>query len=199
MILDMPSVYLSDDEWICFLIKCLKGWTEIQFTPTGGYNKDILKFYDGIIGLLLKQTERFQKDCPEALNMEFVNSWKYQGKIYRVMHSRIVENNKRRRGYSCRLPKVDYHGMISHWTTDYKFEALHKLNPNTKCIILEADTNEHFAFDINCFRKKYDCLEEYTKGEQEIIFPMYKNCITEYHTTINEFIDKKTRGSSFIG
>ena len=154
MIFDMPSVYLSDDEWIYFLIRCLKGWTEIPFSPTNGYNKDVLKFYDGIIGLLLKQTEQFQKEYPDVLSKEFVNAWKYQGKIYRVMHSLIVENNKNKSGYSFRLPNVEYHGMISHWTTDYTFDALHKLSRSTKYIILEADTKEHIAFDVNSFREK---------------------------------------------
>jgi hypothetical protein len=195
MIFDMPSIYLSDDDWIYFLSRCLKGWTEIPLSQTNGYDKDVLKFYDGIIGLLLKQTERFQKMYPNALNTEFVNAWKYQGRIYRVIHSRIEENNRNKSGYSCRLPKVEYHGRITHWTTDYTFYALHKLSRSTKYIILEADTKEHIAFDINGFREKYECLEEYTKGEQEIIFPMYKECIKEYRMTINEFVEMKNKES----
>jgi len=196
MIFDMPNISLTDDDWIYFLIRCLKGWTEIPLSSTNGYDKDTLKFYDGILGLLLKQTEQFEKEYPSALNMDFVNSWKYQGKIYRVMHSQIMENSKNKRGYSYRLPKVDYHGMISHWTIDYTFDALHKLSRCTKYIILEADTKEHFAFDINRFREKNNCFDEYTRREEEIIFPMYKECITEYRMTINEFIDMKNKESS---
>lgn len=197
MIFDMPSIYLEDDEWIYFLFRILKGWTEIPLSSESGYDRDTLQFYDGIIGLLLKQTEQFQKEYPDALDMEFVNAWKYQGKIYRVLHSQVVANNKIKCGYSSKLPKVEYHDMISHWTTDYTFDALlYKLSSSTKYIILEADTKEHFALDINGFREKYECLEEYTKGEQEIVFPMYKECITEYRMTINEFVEMKNKESS---
>lgn len=194
MIFNMPSIHLEDEEWIYFLMRILKGWTEIPLSIDGGYDGETLKFYDGIIGLLLKQTEEIQKEYLDFLNLDFVNAWKYQGKIYRVLHSQVVENNKNKCGYSFKLPKVEYHDMISHWTTDYTFHALlHKLNCSTKYIILEADTKEHFAFDVNRFREKYDYSEKYTQKEQEIIFPMYKEFITEYHMTINEFIKMKNK------
>lgn len=54
------------------------------------------------------------------------------------------------------LPCVDYHGMIAHWTDDYSFPGLmYKLSPEEECIVLEADTKEHIAFDVNGFRKEY--------------------------------------------
>lgn len=194
MIYNMPSIYLEDEEWIYFLIRILKGWTEIPLSIESGYNRDTLKFYDGIIGLLLKQTEEIQKEYPNFLNMDFVNTWKYQGKIYRVLHPQVTENKKNKCGYSFKLPKVEYHDMISHWTIDYTFDALlYKLNCSTKYIILEADTKEHFAFDVNRFRAKNNYSEKYTQKEQEIIFPMYKECITEYRMTINEFVGMKNK------
>ena len=44
MILDLPQVDLSDEEWIYFLEKCLKGWTEIPLTETQRYDIDKLRF-----------------------------------------------------------------------------------------------------------------------------------------------------------
>lgn len=107
------------------------------------------------------------------MNVNFVNAWKYQEVIYRVLYPRRVENNKTGK-ISYKLPKVKYHRMISHWTTDYSFEALHKLSRTQKYVILEADTKEHLGFDVNKFRKIYSCINVYTQNEQEIIFPMYK-------------------------
>lgn len=193
MILDLPQVDLSDEEWIYFLEKCLKGWTEIPLTETQRYDIDKLRFYDGILGVLLKQTEKYEEMEPALLNREFVDSWKYQGKIYRVIHPVRIKSSTGENKCYCRLPKVKYHNMITHWTSDYTFSALYKLFRDKKYIILEADTGKHYGFDVNGFRKKYQCESTYTQKEDEIIFPMYKDCIKEYHMTINEFIEMKEK------
>ena len=66
--------------------------------------------------------------------------------------------------------------------------------------ILEADTQNHIAFDVNKFRKQYDCENPFTAKEREIVFPMYKECIEEYRMTVNEFIHIKTQwNNSFKG
>lgn len=196
MIFDMPNIKFSDDEWLYILEQYLNGWTEIPLSDGSGYNLDELKFYDGFIGLLLKQTEVCLKNYPDSLsesNKKFINSWKYQGKLYRIIHQCHKENNKTKCGHSFRPPKVKYHGMISHWTDDYTFKGLtYKLNDKEKYIILEADTKDHLGFDVNKFRKVYNYKNPNTEKEREIIFPMYKNCIIkEHHLTINEFIKLK--------
>lgn len=190
MIFDFPNIRFSDEEWLYILECYLKGWTETPLTYLDGYDIDTVKFYDGLIGTLLKQTERIYKIWPDCLDSRFVGSWKYQGRLYRVMHPvlQIDEN-----GYEHSvLPEAEYHGMITHWTDDYTFSGLlQKVNPDCEHIILEADTGDHFAFDVNGFRKEYGCEEQYTQKEREFIFPMHKECIKEYRMTINEFIKKK--------
>ena len=92
------------------------------------------------------------------------------------------------------MPEIEYHGMISHWTKDYTFKGLlHKLPSKEKYIILEADTQDHIGFDVNKFRKSFNCEKPNTEIEQEIIFPMYKDCIKEYRMTINEFVEFKQK------
>ena len=193
MILYMPTIYFSDEEWLCILKEYLNGWTEIPLNMTSGYDLDTLKFYDGFIGLLLKQTEKCLKECPNILDKSFINSWKYQGKLYRIIHAAIVQDESAEEGVSYELPKVEYHGMISHWTNDYTFKGLrHKLSAEVPYIILEADTQDHLGFDVNKFRRKYDREKHHTEIEQEIIFPMYKDCIIkEYRMSINEFVKFK--------
>lgn len=192
MIFDIPNIHFSDEQWIDILQQYLNGWTEIPLNNNSGYDLDELKFYDGFIGLLLKQTERYLKECPDVLDKDFIYSWIYQGKLYRIIHANHVVNNKTKKGYSYKLPKVEYHGMITHWTDDYTFSGLmYKLNRKEKYIILEADTNEHIGFDVNRFRRIYNCEKANTEKEREIIFPMYKECISVQHMSIDEFIQLK--------
>ncbi len=95
------------------------------------------------------------------------------------------------------MPKLNYHNMISHWTDDYTFNGLmYKLSSKETYIILEANTQTHLAFDVNKFRKQYNCENPYTAKEREIIFPMYKDCIKEYHMSVNEFINLKSNSQS---
>ena len=190
MIFDFPNIRFSDDEWLYILECYLKGWTETPLTYLESYDIDTLKFYDGFIGTLLKQTEKVFNIWPDCLDSRFVSSWKYQGKLYRIMHPvmRIDKDGNE----SSALPEVEYHGMITHWTDDYSFAGLlQKANPDWEYIILEADTSDHFAFDVNGFRKEYGCEERFTEKEREFIFPMYKECIKEYRMSINEFVELK--------
>ena len=190
MIFNFTYPDFTDEEWIYIIQKYLKGFTEIPLNSTNGYDLEDLKFYDGLLGTLLKHTEYIATNMPTELNKKFVNSWKYQGKLYRVMHKTLTIGKDGREIY--RFRKINYHKMVTHWTDDYTFKGLmHKLSDNEKYIILEMDTGEHFAFDVNKFRKRYNCAEHFTQGEREFIFPMYKENIKEYRMTIKEFIQMK--------
>jgi hypothetical protein len=193
MIFDYMNIDISDDEWIEIIKKCLVEWTETPLSSLDGCDMDDVRFFDGLFGTLLKQTERITAQNPAILNKKFVDSWKYQGKLYRVMHEHMVLDADG--NYQVIMPEVNYHGMITHWTDDYTFEGLlYKLSPDDDYIVLEADTQDHFAFDVNRFRKKYQCGRRYTDKEREFIFPMYKESIKEYHMSINEFANKKKKG-----
>lgn len=202
MIIDMPNIQFTNEEWIYILKQYLNGWTEIPLNEGSGYNLGELKFYDGFIGYLIKQTEQRLEEYTDYLSKsdrEFINSWKYQGKLYRIIHANRVENSRTKCGYSYKLPKVNYHGMITHWTDDYTFKGLmYKLSPETKYIILEADTQNHIGFDVNKFRKKYSCEKPNTEKEREIIFPMYKECIKEHRISVNDFIQQKQSESHYM-
>lgn len=190
MIFNFTYPDFTDEEWIYIIAKYLKGFTEIPLSATSGCNFDDLKFYDGLLGTLLKHTEYITVNMPTELNKKFVNSWKYQGKLYRVMHKTLTIGKDGREIY--RFRKINYHKMITHWTDDYAFKGLmHKLSDDEEYIILGADTKEHFAFDVNKFRQTYGYEEPFIRGEREVIFPMYKENITEYRMTIKEFIQMK--------
>lgn len=191
MIFNFNNIAFSDEDWKYIILQYLKEWTEIPLTTNDGYDIEELKFFDGFIGTLLKQTEALMSEYPSFLDKEFVDSWKYQGKLYRVIHPHYVFDDGVIEPRTI-MPEVNYHRMITHWTSDYTFSGLmYKLSPDEKYIILEADTGDHLAFDVNKFREANNVIEPYTQGENEIIFPMYKECIKEYRMTINEFIEMK--------
>ena len=187
------NMSFTDDEWKLIILEYLRVWTGISLTTNGGYDIEDLKFFDGLLGTLLKHTEYLLKEYPSFLDKEFVDSWKYQGKIYRVIHPHYDPDDNSTEPRTI-MPKVNYHGMITHWTSDYTFKGLlatAKIFDDEEYIILEADTGDHLAFDVNKFRQVNDAQEIYTQGENEIIFPMYKENIKEYRMTIQEFIKKK--------
>ena len=190
MIFNFTYPEFSDEEWIYIISKYLKGFTEIPLNEIYGCDLEELKFYDGLLGTLLKHTEYIISNYPKGLNKKFVNSWRYQGKLYRVMHKTLTVGKDGREIY--RFRKINYHGMITHWTSDYTFKGLmHKLSDDEEYIILETDTQDHFAFDVNKFRQVYGCEERFTQGEREVIFPLYKTNTTEYRMTIKQFIHMK--------
>lgn len=189
MLLSESGVEFTNEEWMLILIRYLHAWTEIPLNSMSGYDLEKLEFFNGLIGFLIKTTEYYLRNCPKALDKFFVESWKYEGKLYRVLHPYLVKDSEAEDGVSLLLPEVDYHGMISHWTDDYTFSGLmYKLNAEEEYIILEAETKEHIAFDVNKFRKVYNCENPYTEKEREFIFPMYKDCIKEYRMSIKDFV-----------
>ena len=193
MIFNFGNMKFSDEDWKYIILQYLKEWTEIPLNPTYEYDIEELKFFDGFIGTLLKQTKSLMSEYPSVLDRDFIDSWKYQGKLYRVIHPHYVFDDGVIEPRTI-IPEVNYHRMITHWTSDYTFEGLlrsNKIFDDEEYIILEADTGDHLAFDVNKFRKANNAKERYTQGEEEIIFPMYKECIKEYRMTINEFIEMK--------
>lgn len=193
MIFNFNNMAFSDDEWKHIIIEYLRLWTGIPLTSDVGYDIEDLKFFDGLLGTLLKHTEFLTKEYPSFLDKEFVDSWKYQGKLYRVIHPHYDPDDNSTEPRII-IPEVNYHRMITHWTSDYTFEGLLKNNKifdDEEYIILEADTGNHLAFDVNKFRKANNAEKRYTQGEEEIIFPMYKECINEQKTTIKKFIEMK--------
>lgn len=191
MIFNFHNINFLDNYWKYIILQYLKEWTEIPLNPNDGYDIEKLKFFDGFLGTLLKQTEFLMKECPSSVNEDFVNSWKNKGKLYRVMHSNYVFDDNSIEPRSV-MPKVDYHRMITHWTDDYTFEGLmYKLSDDEEYIILEADTGEHFAFDVNKFRSVNNQCKRFTDKEREFIFPMYQENIKEYNMTIKNFIKMK--------
>lgn len=194
MIFDFSYMQISDEDWKYIILQYLNEWTEIPFTSSEGYDIDEVRFFDGLLGYLLKWAEKIKTQNPEQAVLEFINSWQYQGKLYRVMHTCNFSTNG---GEDFRLPEVNYHRMITHWTTDPTFGGLrHKLLTHEKYVILEADTGNHIALDVNKFRQANNCGTAFTEKENEIIFPLYQEITKEYRMTIDEFVKLKRESNA---
>lgn len=194
MIICLPNNKQSEEDTILNIAEHLYWWTEISLSPTSGYDREKVKYFDGILGKLIRETEKTLKVHPEYEDDEFISSWIYRGKLYRVLHECPHVDRRYSDGYRLDLPKVEYHRMISHWTDDYSFSGLmYKLNPEAKSIILEADSGPHIAFNVNGFRKAFGFENRCVEKEREFIFPMYEECITEYRMSISEFVEMKKK------
>ncbi len=193
----LPSEIPLDEKELTYItLAYLEGWTNIPLTSYGDCDIDKVKFYDGFFGYILRRAEHLAEYRPELL--ENNSSWKYQGKLYRVIHPcmRITQEGEE----TVFLPDVQYHQMIAHWTSDYTFSGLlYKLSPEEEYIILEADTGKHFGFDVNKFYTSNGADNRYTKVEQEIIFPMYEECTKEYRMSISDFINLKNTQNTDCG
>ena len=200
MILEFPNIKIKDEYWVRIISECLNGWTEESLSLNNGFCQETLKFYDGLIGTVIKHGEKLYSSMDES-EKEIVDSWKYQGKLYRVIHPHYVPVDGSQEPRVI-MPEVNYHRMITHWTSDYTFKGLlatAKMFDDEEYIILEADTREHLAFDVNKFRQVNNAQEIYTQGENEIIFPMYRENIKEYRMTINDFIRTKNQERQLNG
>lgn len=182
LIFDLPNMLLKNKDWKAIIANYVMSWVEEPLSSGDDYNIDRLKFYDGLLGYLLKETERYIQEGvfdSDIIDTNFMNSWLYRGPIYRVLHKNNNGN----------MPKVNYHGMIGHWTKDYHFGGLnYKLDFNDTFIVLKSDTGDHIGFDVTKYIICNNLRPSPILNEREIIYPMIKRNVTEYKMSINEFI-----------
>lgn len=60
---------------------------------SGGYDEEGLRFYDGILGNLIRMRDIVvERELYDAIDgyTDFLSSWEYQGDIYRVLDKSLV-------------------------------------------------------------------------------------------------------------
>ena len=167
-----------EDQQIVF-DSALNQWTERDLLDKG-FDELTFKFYDGIIGsVIAKGNNYYQNNLDGAwthpIILEFLDIWKYDGALYRVLN--------------IKPHKIVYHNMISSWTKSIDaFYQFNHLYDDTEYTFLIANTNGYFGFDVNKYRDSIDKENPYTGYEQEIIFPMNKEYITDvFYGTFEKF------------
>lgn len=178
-------------------------WTE-RPQLGDGYNERLLKLYDALIWTVVENFKEYRKSLIDTIKSQekrrqkkddfmffpiadsrpaledlddFINTWKYQGIIYRVI--------------DCHIDKVKYHGKIASWTDDINaFSDFNHLSKSQEYTFLIGDTKNEWGFDVNKYRDNIDVKHIYTEHESEIIFPMKrKYVIDSFYGTYADFVE----------
>lgn len=164
---------------------------------SGGYNEERLRFYDGVLGGLMRTRDAMIEYQGTDLADEFSSYWEYHGEIYRVIGKAVVypENGEPYR----RMPSIKWHGMIASWSSSYDFtKGFNHIHPDEKYTIIRANTGKSAGIDVNKFSEYLGCFNQYTAGENEVIFPMKKEFVVNVYKNITpiEFKELMERGDA---
>ena len=169
--------FSAEDQFFVFN-RVLLSWLERPQLGIG-YSKNALDFYDGVIGYIIKHTNYYIKNKEKIwvppYVFDFMEIWKYQGVIYRVIDAPIS--------------KVRYHKKIASWTKRINaFDKFNHLYKGCKYTFLIANTKDMCGFDVNNYNDYFNQGNRYIKHEEEIIFPMDKKYIIDvFYGTLDEF------------
>lgn len=181
-----PLNQLSLDDKKFFLRMTIRQFRERPLCG-GGYNEEDLRFYDGVLGNLIRTRDLYvDKGFPKSKSnfLEFTTNWQYQGDIYRVLGKSCVFRKDRSKPYF-RTPAIKWHGMVASWSRSYDFTVnFNHLYPDEDYTIIHANTGDSVGIDVNKFATYLDDLNPYTESEQEIIFPMMKRYVVEIYKRI---------------
>lgn len=158
----------------------LSKWTERSLL--NDYDRREIQFFDALIWtrvikeqehyeMLKNNKSHFYKDLENS-----INTWKYTGKIYRVI--------------DCNPSKLEYHNMIASWTSDLEvFNNFNHLNKDRKyTFIVGAARGKNWGFDVNKYRSIKNIQHKFTEHEAEIIFPMNNKYIKDiFYGTLKGF------------
>ena len=154
---------------------------------SGGYDEEGLRFYDGVLGNLIRMRDRMIESgyidaTPDLKN--FSSKWEYRGDIYRVLDKKEVypKNGEPYR----RMPAIKWHGMIASWSSYHDFTVgFNHMYPDEKYTIIHANTGNSAGIDVNKFSKYLGCYNQYTACENEVIFPMKKEFVVNVYKNIS--------------
>lgn len=161
----------------------------------GGYDEEGLRFYDGVLGSLIRMRDKMRRMQNEWGMQEipeyeaFVSKWAFQGDIYRVIgEARVYEDGDDEPHME--MPEIKWHGMIASWSSSYDFTTgFNHIHPDAKYTIIHANTGDSVGIDANKLGDYVSGYNPHTVGENEVIFPMKKEFVVEVYEEItpNEF------------
>ena len=149
----------------------------------GGYDEEGLRFYDGVLGSLIRMRDKM----PEY--EAFVSKWAFQGDIYRVIGEARVHEDGNDEPHT-EMPEIKWHGMIASWSSSYDFTTgFNHIHPDAKYTIIHANTGDSVGIDANKLGDYVGGYNPHTVGENEVIFPMKKEFVVKVYEEItpNEF------------
>lgn len=162
---------------------------------SGSYDEEGLRFYDGVLGSLIRTRDKMRRVHDELGIQEmpeyeaFVSKWAYHGNIYRVIGEAYVYEDGDDEPHM-EMPEIKWHGMIASWSSSYDFTTgFNHIYPDVKYTIIHANTGDSVGIDANKLGDYVDGYNPYTVDENEVIFPMKKEFVVKVYEEItpNEF------------
>ena len=173
------------------IAKTLDSFRNFQMC-SGGFSEEYLRFYDGVLGSLIRTRDEFVKINHPLLSnpqiKDFIEKWEYHGDIYRVIDKSMIYPKKGEPYY--RMPAVKWHGMIASWSSSFDFTTnFNHMNNESRYTIIHANTGESVGIDVNRFTKYLNCNWPQLEGEREVIFPMKSEFVIHVYKkmTLPEF------------
>lgn len=188
--LNHPLNQLSFENQKFMLALTISQFREIPLC-SGGYDEEGLRFYDGVLGNLIRARDEFLKTGIYSIldgYAEFASHWEYHGDIYRVLDKAYVYP-KNGEPY-LRMPIIKWHGMVASWSSSYDFTTgFNHIYSDALYTIIRANTGNSVGVDVNKLTSYLNGYNLYTKDEEEVIFPMKKEFVVKVykHITPNEF------------
>ena len=166
---------------------------------SGYYDEEELRFYDGVLGNLIRTRDRFfEEDYTFDDYADFSSHWKYQGDIFRVLDKAYVFPKNSGKPY-LRTPAIKWHGMIASWSKSYDFTTgFNHIYADAPYTIIHANTNESAGIDANRLGNYLNCFNPLTADENEVIFPMKKEFVVKVYKDITPLDFKKLIESSLL-
>ena len=156
----------------------------------GRYDEEGLRFYDGVLGNLIRMRDKIRRAQNEWGMQEmpeyeaFSSKWVYQGDIYRVIGEAYVYDDGDDEPHM-EMPEIKWHGMVASWSSSFDFTTnFNHIYADSKYTIIHANTGDSAGIDANKFGKYLGCHSPCTEGENEVIFPMKKEFVVNVYKDI---------------
>ncbi len=160
----------------------------------GGYDEESLRFYDGVLGNLIRTRDSFlDSGMCESVDgfADFASHWEYHGDLYRIIGAAYVcdEGTEEPR---LEMPEIKWHGMVASWSKSYNFtEGFNHVYPGRAYTFICANTLTSAGIDANKLSEFLGCFNPCTACENEVIFPMKRRYVTKVYKDITPVEFKK--------
>lgn len=192
---DHPLNQLSWGSQMYMIAVTMRQFREFPLCNNEGYDEEGLRFYDGVLGSLIRMRDKMRRAQNEWGMQEipkyeaFVSKWAYRGDIYRVIGEAYVYEDGDDEPHM-EMPEIKWHGMIASWSSSYDFTTgFNHIYPDAKYTIIHANTGDSVGIDANKLGNYVGGYNPHTIGENEVIFPMKKKFVVKVYEEItpNEF------------
>lgn len=161
-----PLNQLSPTDQKFFLAMVIRQFRERPLCG-GGYNEEDLRFYDGVLGNLIRTRDLyFTEGCQDSVKgfTELTANWQHQGDIYRVLGKSYICRKDKAEPY-LRTPSIKWHGMVASWSKSYDFTtSFNHIYSDEEYTIIHSNAGDSAGIDVNKLTAYLDDPNPCTEG-----------------------------------